>query len=155
RFLEESSPAVYEADGLGLHLKWEGTDSLDTAFKHLDQFLGRFPKKPAWVTEAIDFHTDLSPVERAQEYIEWWHRLQQRPQIEGVVFLLGQAKTSSLEPFAWVGKGIAQIIGRRDEDVAGLVEDRRLPLGGTAGVGEQILKTWRIQNIGRTTWNNN
>lgn len=98
RFLEASRTAVLAADGLGLHLYWSTVYPLRQALQLLDDAIGRFRHHPLWITEAAH-NGEASAVEKARQYLQFWHELQKRPVVQGVAF--------HLEP------GIGEIVGKR------------------------------------------
>jgi hypothetical protein len=113
RFLEASREAVETADGIGIHLFWSKVFRMDQALDILDDYGSRFRDKPIWISEAGRKGEAVSPEETAGEYLNFWRRLQSRSKVQGVTFFVASANDPDLSAQAWVGKGIAEIIGRR------------------------------------------
>ncbi len=113
RFLEASREAVETADGIGIHLFWSELFRMDQALDILDDYGSRFRDKPIWISEAGRTGKALSPEETAGEYLNFWRRLQSRTNVQGVTYFVASANDVDLSSQTWVGKGLAEIIGRR------------------------------------------
>jgi hypothetical protein len=111
-FLEASRAAVKQADGLGVHLYWSQQYPVRASLDVLDDIIDRFRGYPLWVTEA-SHNGVLHPVLKAQQYLAFWQALQQRPAVQGVTFFVASASNPKFAEEVWVGRGIADIVGRR------------------------------------------
>ena len=114
-FIEQSRGAAEASDGLGVHLYWSGSYSLDSALAVLDDYIGRFPGKPIWITETSYNADGISDEERARQYLALIDAVKARPAVRGVIFFVASAYDPTFAPETWVGKNIAPIIGRRDQ----------------------------------------
>lgn len=112
-FLEASRTAVEAADGLGVHTYWAHDFPMERALETLDGFIRRFPTKPVWVTEASNNKGRVAPEEKAHQYLRFWQRLQQRPTVRGVTYFVASASDPQFAEEAWLGRGIAAVVGAR------------------------------------------
>ena len=113
QFLEASRTAVDAADGLGIHLYWSNVYPMEKSLDVLDDYIARVRHKPIWITEASNNKAGPTPQQKAQQYLQFWKELQQRPLVQGVTFFVASASDPAFANEVWVSKGIAQIIGQR------------------------------------------
>ncbi|MCB8942826.1 MAG: M23 family metallopeptidase [Ardenticatenaceae bacterium] len=113
QFLEASREAVEAADGLGVHLYWSNVYPMTRALDVLDDVIGRFRNKAIWITEASHNKGGATPTQKAQQYLQFWHELQKRPIVQGVTYFVASASNPAFAEETWLGKGIAEQIGRR------------------------------------------
>jgi hypothetical protein len=113
QFVEASREAVEAADGLGMHLYWSNVYPMERALDVLDDFISRFRFKPIWITEASNNRAGTSAEQKAQQYLQFWHALQQRPIVQGVTYFVASASNPSFAEEVWVGRGIGALVGRR------------------------------------------
>lgn len=113
QFLEASRAAVEAADGIGVHLYWSQVYSMNKALAVLDDFSSRFRDHPIWITEAGRTGPEISPEKTAEEYLRFWQNLQRRSNVRGVTYFVASATDPDFASQVWVGRGIAEIIGRR------------------------------------------
>lgn len=112
-FLEASRSAVKAADGLGMQLHWSDALSLGQALRLLDDGLTRFRDVPVWVTEAVNNSRTIRSNHRANQYLDAWRQMQDRPSVRGVVFYVVHAIDPALRHIVWNGTDIGPIVGRR------------------------------------------
>jgi hypothetical protein len=113
QFIEASREAVEAADGLGVHLYWSEHVPMERALDLLDDTISRFRSKPIWITEASNNKPGPSPAQRAQQYLQFWHALQERPIVRGVTYFVASAIDARFAEEVWVGRGIGALVGRR------------------------------------------
>ena len=113
QFIEASREAVEAADGLGVHIYWSNTYSMRQALAVLDDYMSRFRAKPIWITEASHNHGNVTHLQLAKEYLQFWSELQSRPIVKGVTYFVASASDPAFAGQIWVGKGIGSLIGRR------------------------------------------
>lgn len=113
QFIEASREAVEAADGLGVHLYWSNIYPMERALDVLDDYIGRFRFKPLWITEASNNRAGTPAEQKAQQYLQFWHALQQRPIVQGVTFFVASASNPGFAEEVWVGRGIGALVGRR------------------------------------------
>ncbi len=111
-FLEASRAAVKKADGLGVHLYWSDVAPSDRALAVLDDIISRFRTYPIWITEA-SHNGPLNAALKARQYLAFWKALHQRPAVRGVTFFVASASNPAYADEVWVGRGIAEIVGKR------------------------------------------
>jgi len=113
QFIESSRPAVEAADGLGIHLYWSRIYPQSRALDVLDDYIARFRNTPIWITEASNNKDGVTAVNKAQEYLQFWHELQSRPIVQGVTYFVASASNPTFAQEVWLGRGISKIIGAR------------------------------------------
>ena len=113
QFIEASREAVEASDGLGIHLYWSQFHPMSRALETLDDYISRFRSHPIWVTEASRNHGPNDPSTMAREYLKFWHALQTRPVVKGVTYFVASASNPDFSHEVWMGKGIAEKLGRR------------------------------------------
>jgi hypothetical protein len=113
QFIEASREAVEAANGLGAHIYWSNTYSMQQALGVLDDYITRFRAKPIWITEASHNQGVVTPLQIAKEYLRFWSELQSRPVVKGVTYFVASASDPDFAGEVWVGKGIGSLIGRR------------------------------------------
>ncbi|MEM9774504.1 MAG: peptidoglycan DD-metalloendopeptidase family protein [Chloroflexota bacterium] len=113
QFIEASRDAVEEADGLGVHLYWSEIYPMSKALEVLDDYQSRFRNRPVWITEASNNKPGPSPTEKAQQYLRFWNKLQERPMVEGVTYFVASASNPAFKEEIWVGRNIGRMIGLR------------------------------------------
>jgi hypothetical protein len=113
RFIEASREAVEAADGLGVHLYWSEVYNMTQALESLDDYNSRFRDKPLWITEAGRIGPEISAEKTAEQYLKFWHSLQKRTLVQGVAYYIAGSNDPALSSRTWIGKGIAEIIGKR------------------------------------------
>jgi hypothetical protein len=113
QFLEASRAAVEAADGLGVHLYWSHVYNMNKALDVLDDFSSRFRDHPIWITEAGRMGPETSPEKTAEEYLRFWQNLQRRSNVRGVTYFVASTSDPDYSSQIWVGRGIAEIIGKR------------------------------------------
>jgi hypothetical protein len=113
QFLEASREAVEAADGIGVHLYWSQVYSMRQTLAVLDDFSSRFRDQPIWITEAGRVGPEIPPEKTAEEYLRFWHHLQKRSNVRGVTYFVASASDPDFAAQVWVGRGIADIIGKR------------------------------------------
>ena len=114
-FIEQSRDAVAAADGLGVHLYWSDVSPLTDALATLDDYIGRFPNKPIWITEASYNTGGIDDEERARQYLAFATALQNRPTVQGVTFFVASASDPTFADETWLGTSLATRLGRRDK----------------------------------------
>lgn len=112
-FLEASREAVEKANGLGVHLYWSRVAPMAHALMMLDDYISRFRFNLIWITQAGNNQRDLSPVRKGNEYLKFWEEVQTRATVQGITYLVSSSSNPKLADFAWVGKGIGRVVGRR------------------------------------------
>jgi hypothetical protein len=80
--------------------------------KH-DDYIERFPNQAIWVTEASNNQSGLSAARRAEQYLEFWGELQERPTVQGVIFFVVSSSSKDFASQVWVGNNIGQRVGNR------------------------------------------
>jgi hypothetical protein len=113
QFIEASRDAVEAANGLGVHIYWSNTYSMQQALAVLDDYMSRFRGKPIWITEASHNKGAVTPLQVAKEYLRFWKEMQSRPVVKGVTYFVASASNPDFAGQVWVGKGIGSLIGRR------------------------------------------
>jgi hypothetical protein len=113
QFIEACREAVEAADGLGIHLYWSNVYPLERALDTLDDYISRFRFKPIWITEASNNKPGTPVARKAQQYLQLWHALQQRPVVQGITYFVASANDPNLANEVWVGRGIGKLVGRR------------------------------------------
>ncbi|MCP4362931.1 MAG: M23 family metallopeptidase [Chloroflexi bacterium] len=113
QFLEASRKAVDAADGLGTHLYWSSVYPMSRALDVLDDTISRFRNKPIWITEASNNKGGNSDSEKAQQYLQFWRALQDRPIVQGVTYFVASASNPAFADETWVGHNISKIVGAR------------------------------------------
>lgn len=113
QFIEASRTAVQAADGLGVHLYWSNVYPQSRALDVLDDYITRFRNTPIWITEASNNKGGVTAINKAQEYLQFWHELQNRPIVQGVTYFVASASNPAFAPEVWVGQGIGRIVGAR------------------------------------------
>ena len=113
QFVEASRAAVEAADGLAVHLYWSSVSPLGDALNVLDDFISRFRFKLIWITEASNNKAFTTVPQKAQQYLQLWHELQNRPTVKGVTFFVASASNRVFAEEIWVGRGIGAMVGRR------------------------------------------
>ncbi len=113
QFIEASREAVEAADGLGIHLYWSNIYPMERALDVLDDLISRFRYKAIWITEASNNKSGTPITRKAQQYLQFWHELQQRPLVQGVTYFVASASNPKYAEEIWVGRGIGTIVGRR------------------------------------------
>ncbi|MCA9920790.1 MAG: M23 family metallopeptidase [Anaerolineales bacterium] len=113
QFVEASRAAVEAADGLGIHTYWSNVYPMQRAVDVLDDYISRFRFKPIWITEASNNKSGTSAFRKAQQYLDFWQEIQQRPTVRGVTYFVASASDPNFQEEVWVGRGIGARIGRR------------------------------------------
>lgn len=113
RFIEASRRAVEAADGLGIHTYWSNVYPMDRAIDVLDDYISRFRYKPIWITEASNNKAGTSTFRKAQQYLDFWQKIQERPTVQGVTYFVASASNPEFAEEVWVGRGIGARVGRR------------------------------------------
>jgi hypothetical protein len=113
QFLEASRIAVEAADGLGTHIVWSNSSPMAAALEKHDDYIERFPNQAIWVTEASNNQSGLSAARRAEQYLEFWGELQERPTVQGVIFFVVSSSSKDFASQVWVGNNIGQRVGNR------------------------------------------
>lgn len=113
RFIEASREAVEAADGLGVHIYWSNVYPMEMALGVLDDYIARFRYKPIWVTEASNNKAGTPTWRKGQQYLNFWQELQKRPTVQGVTYFVASASNPEFAEEVWVGRGIAEVVGRR------------------------------------------
>lgn len=113
QFIEASRSAIEAADGLGIHLYWSNIYPMTRGLEVLDDYINRFRGKEIWVTEASNNKAGTTPEQKAQQYLDFWHALQQRPIVKGVTFFVASASNPTFSEEVWVGRGIGKLVGMR------------------------------------------
>ena len=113
QFAEASRGAIDAADGLGLHMYWSSVYPLASALGVVDDAISRFRSKWLWVTEASNNKAGTSVPGKAQQYLQCWHELQNRPTVQGVTFFVASASNPAFGDEVWVGRGIGALVGAR------------------------------------------
>ena len=113
QFIEACRLAVDAADGLGVHLYWSNVYPMNRSLDVLDDYINRFRGKPIWVTEASNNKAGTTPQQKARQYLEFWHAIQQRPMVKGVTYFVASASNPAFCEEVWVGRGIGKLVGMR------------------------------------------
>jgi hypothetical protein len=113
QFIEACRPAVEAADGLGVHLYWSNVSPMSRSLEVLDDYINRFRGKEIWVTEASNNKAGTAPEQKARQYLDFWHALQQRPLVKGVTYFVASASNPEYGEEVWVGRGIGKLVGMR------------------------------------------
>ena len=113
RFVEASRKAVEAADGLGIHLYWSKVYKMEKALDSLDDYISRFRFKNIWVTEASNNKGGVRAYTKAQQYLKFWHELQARPTVQGVIYFVASASNPTYAEEVFLGRNMAEVIGRR------------------------------------------
>jgi hypothetical protein len=113
QFAEASRAAIEAADGLGVHLYWSHVYPMQRCLEQLEDMINRFRSQPIWVTEASNNKGGTTAARKGYEYLQFWQELQLRPQVRGVTFFVASASNPDFAEEVWVGRPIAQIVGRR------------------------------------------
>jgi hypothetical protein len=79
----------------------------------LDDYISRFRFKPIWVTEASNNKAGTSTYHKGLQYLDFWRELQKRPTVQGVTYFVASASNPEFKEEVWVGRNIAEIVGRR------------------------------------------
>ncbi|MCB8981251.1 MAG: peptidoglycan DD-metalloendopeptidase family protein [Ardenticatenaceae bacterium] len=113
QFVEASRAAVEAADGLGIHTYWSNVYPMQLALNVLDDYISRFRYKPIWVTEASNNKAGTPVYQKAQQYLDFWREIQQRPTVQGVTYFVASASNPAFKEEVWVGNDIGKRVGRR------------------------------------------
>lgn len=113
QFVEASRAAVEAADGLGIHTYWSNVYPMQKALDVLDDYISRFRFKPIWVTEASNNKGGTPVYRKAQQYLDFWREIQQRPTVQGVTYFVASASDPAFKEEVWVGRDIGKRVGRR------------------------------------------
>ena len=108
QFLQACLPAIYASDGVGLHAYWSSQWAMQRTLDQLDDHLGLMSSLiPVWITEASinDNPAVYSAQEYADQYVEFWQTMQQRPQVKGVMYFVGSASNPSFAGESWIVNG--------------------------------------------------
>lgn len=121
-FIDQSQDAVNNLDALGVHLYWSDSYPMYASLSVLDGYIAKFPNKEIWVTEASHNTPGPTPSQKAEQYIQFWQALKQKPNVAGVTYYVASASNPN---FGWasgscetwiengVSLGIGKIIGQR------------------------------------------
>lgn len=113
QFIEACRPAIQAAAGLGVHLYWSNVYPMQRALDVLDDYISRFRNTPIWVTEASNNKSGTSIQHKAQQYLDFWHALQDRPIVQGVTYFVASASNPDFAEEVWVGRGLGRLLGQR------------------------------------------
>ncbi len=113
QFVEASRAAVEAADGLGIHTYWSNVYPMARALDVLDDYISRFRFKAIWITEASNNKAGTPVFRKAQQYLDFWREIQQRPTVQGVTYFVASASDPAFKEEVWVGRNIGKRIGRR------------------------------------------
>lgn len=88
-FIAGCHNAVNSVDALGIHTYWNQTD-MESALNVLDWYRSQFPTKYIYITEASNNKTwgNITPAQKAQQYISYWQALKTRPKMAGVTYFV-------------------------------------------------------------------
>jgi len=100
QFIEQSRQAVMGMDALGVHVYWSDVFPMSAALSVLDDYIARFPGKEIWVTEASHNQAGKTPQEKAQQYIQFYNALKNKPGVRGVTYYVASASNPA---FGWQG----------------------------------------------------
>lgn len=118
-FAPPCTEAINASDGLGIHTYWNSVNyPMSNALAVLDWYSQQFPNKLIYITEASNnMSTNATPEQKANEYVQFWQTLKQRPKIASVAYFV---LTATNPAWHWgTGSGevwtteMARIVSRR------------------------------------------
>ena len=117
-FLAEAEEAAEQADWLGVHCYWTDSRSMHShqggmAFQKYRQ---RFPQKLLMITEFANVAAEVSPDEKASQYLSYYRALRTQPGV-GAAFAFALSAHQAHESVVWIRDGAPSItdwVGARD-----------------------------------------